>query len=94
MQRWEYCSVAIEMRPDGDAYFVAYSVEGAKHAKVTIDAAYGDRDGIDAGYRMIGQLGIDGWEMVSGTETPPHSYMYGAVHSLPVRLFMFKRPLT
>ena len=92
MLRWEYCSLVIEVRPKGEVSFVDYSVEGAKYREVIADVAQGDHDAIDAAYRLIGQLGRDGWEMVSATATVTPA-VYPTYAGSPRRQVYFKRPL-
>ncbi len=84
MRRWEYCHVLLEFG-QRDFSFVRYDVAGAARTRVRKDEASGDEETADAAYRLIAQLGLDGWEMVSGSD---------ALQMNLARLYVFKRPLS
>ena len=59
MQKWEYCCLywyPFRLRMLGEQEEVRIGHEKAK----------GDRTSTDAAYRVIAELGLQGWEMVCG----------------------------
>lgn len=84
MQRWEYCHVFVEFGAK-EFGFVRYGTAGDDRTRIRKDAAFGDEDTADTAQRLIAQLGLDGWEMVGGSDA-----FYGVGSA---RLYVFKRPL-
>ena len=75
MQRWEYCSLDSASGPSGELMML--SADSINRIKIKQDKSKGDRYHLEACYRTIAKLGLDGWEMV-GKENSH---------------FFFKRPL-
>ena len=67
MQRWEYSSVVVF---DG-VQVHRMTPESTEFTRVGREKSKGDKGFTDAAYRIIAQLGLDGWEMVS-TNPPTH----------------------
>lgn len=67
MQRWEYCHVFVEFGQRSHK-FVRYLASGPEITDVYKDEAHGDRDALGAALRLVALLGLDGWEMVSGSD--------------------------
>lgn len=83
MRRWEYCHVFVGFGAETQKV-VRYQVTGPAYTDVRKDEAYGDTDATDAAYRLVAQLGLDGWEMVGASDANQFGQQ---------RLYVFKRPM-
>ena len=62
MQRWEYCVLVGDETNPG---LVFYKAAGAEQRPIEVDPAKGDRTAANAWMRVVGELGLAGWELVN-----------------------------
>ena len=62
MIQWEYC--VIDINPEGDAKVVYLQPPGSRHRSESIDEIY----------QALAKLGLEGWELVSHTQTVSEFY--------------------
>jgi len=85
MQKWEYAAVtmtitnvsSIFQRTDARLFF--FGPAGHRRIDIKQDKSQGDEDTVQAVFRIIAQLGMDGWELAA---------------SQGEGLLYFKRPLS
>ena len=62
MQRWEYCMLVGDETNPG---LVFYGAAGPEQQAIAVDPAKGDRTAVNAWMRVVGELGLAGWELVN-----------------------------
>ncbi len=67
MQKWEYCRLLYD-GTSRDYWHILYKPEGHVTLRVRRDEAKGDKDDTSAWWRMIAELGLDGWELATSYE--------------------------
>ena len=70
MQRWEYASLDIVVTNPGglfqvtSARLILFQYPKAKVIHIQPDKSQGDKNVAEAAFRILAQMGLDGWEMV------------------------------
>ncbi len=64
MTKWEYC--VIDISPEGQAKVVYLKPAGQKHRAEKVEEIY----------QVLAELGLDGWELVSHTQTISEYYTF------------------
>ena len=88
MQKWEYCSVQISwfgQNPTMKASWRHCATTGSKGGELSREKKMSDKDAWDAAYRLIAQLGLEGWEMIGISN---YGFTYERIDT-----HWFKRPL-
>lgn len=82
MQKWEYCRLSLHGQEPIKSKAVFYKTDGKHTADISLELT-DDDDVRDAAATYIAKMGLDGWELVSTSDT------IGALEIV----FYFKRPL-
>ncbi|MFC1505516.1 hypothetical protein ACFLQ6_00435 [Thermoproteota archaeon] len=82
MQKWEYCRLSLHGQDTVKAKAVFYKTGGKNTIDISSELTVAD-DVRDAAATYMAKMGLDGWELVSASDT------IGALEIV----FYFKRPL-
>ncbi|MGB6679968.1 MAG: hypothetical protein WBF08_01415 [Candidatus Bathyarchaeia archaeon] len=82
MQKWEYCRLSLHGQDPVKAKAVFYKTDGKNTVDISPELTAAD-DVRDAAATYMAKMGLDGWELVSASDT------IGALEIV----FYFKRPL-
>jgi hypothetical protein len=82
MQKWEYCRLSLHGQEPIKSKAVFYKTDGKNTIDISSELT-ADNDVRDAAATYIAKMGLDGWELVSASDT------IGALEIV----FYFKRPL-
>ncbi len=81
MQKWEFAELGYDYN-GGYHYLILFKTSGSEVLDLKRDKNLGDKTNADARRRMMAQLGLQGWELVSSHAGSPY-----------VETLYFKRPL-